>query len=178
MEIMGAPRSIEGAAKMGCQLRETGAIGRESWRRYLGRQGRKFETGVRSVRRYVVNHTRSAFRRLGRNLEQTRGANESFTTGTRVRVRTREAIEATLDVRRRCCGCPFAEPMFRHCEQEYRVAKQVRFFFDETCRRLVRCRNIVLLEGVYCDGTGYPESGGCDRTCFFFWHTEWLERVE
>jgi hypothetical protein len=42
---------------------------------------------------------------------------------------------------------------------------------------MLKCRNIVLLENVYCDGSGHPDTRGCDRMCFFFWRTEWLERV-
>lgn len=177
--------------KTNCQLMESTAIGKEVWRRWIGRQVRRVGDILRGGFRYTIRCARGAIRRVARTVggpaypvtgptvaARSGNDDEAFAPGTRVRVRSREAIEATLDARRRCHGCPFAEPMFQYCGREYRVAKPVRYFFDETCRRLVTCRNIVLLKGVFCDGSGYPESCGCDRTCFFFWHTKWLERVE
>jgi hypothetical protein len=43
---------------------------------------------------------------------------------------------------------------------------------------MLKARNIVLLERVYCDGSGTLETQGCDRMCFYFWRTEWLEKIE
>ena len=106
-----------------------------------------------------------------------REVSDPWPAGTRVRVHPREQIESTLDIRRRYRGCPFADPMFEFCGREFRVFKPVERFFDEARGRLVVCKDVVLLENVFCDGSGYPESRGCDRGCFFFWHTDWLERV-
>jgi hypothetical protein len=102
---------------------------------------------------------------------------ETLAAGDRVRVRSGEEIGRTLDRWGRCGGCKFQEPMYRYCGREFRVAKRVTRFFDEARQRMLRCKNIVLLEGVYCDGSGDPATIGCDRMCFFFWRTEWLERV-
>jgi hypothetical protein len=70
------------------------------------------------------------------------------------------------------------KPMARYCGQELTIVKCVRRFYDESKKRMVRCRNIVLLEGVYCDGSAGAKAFGCDRMCFVFWRTEWLERVK
>jgi hypothetical protein len=94
-----------------------------------------------------------------------------------VRVRAREQIEATLDMAGRCRGCAFVEPMFRYCGRELRVKGRVERFFDEQQWRMLKCRNVVLLEGVHCDGSGHPDTHGCDRQCYFFWRTEWLEKI-
>jgi len=29
---------------------------------------------------------------------------------------------------------------------------------------------------VYCQGT--PDLGRCDRSCFYFWREEWLEKLD
>ena len=101
-----------------------------------------------------------------------------MTAGTRVRVRSRGEIERTLDRDGRSNGCAFASGMYECCGREFRVAKHVERFFDEARWRMLRCRGVVLLEGVYCDGSGHPDTIGCDRMCHYFWRSEWLERVE
>jgi len=172
-----------------CQLVANTAIGREPWVWYLHRQARVVQAKINSMPGYWLSRVRGVVRRFDRLLKPASPSparpavtpivteDQEFVPGTLVRVRSRGEIEKTLDFRRRCHGCPFAEPMLQYCGREFRVAKQVRHFFDEAQRRLVKCRNIVLLEGVFCDGSGYAESRGCDRTCFFFWHVKWLERV-
>lgn len=98
--------------------------------------------------------------------------------GDCVRVRSLEEIEHTLDANNRCHGCALLWPMRQYCGQEFRVIKRVERFFDENRWRMLKCKNVVLLEGVYCDGTGgHPDTRGCDRMCFYFWRTEWLERL-
>ena len=69
--------------------------------------------------------------------------------------------------------------MADHCGQEYVVGKRVRRFFDERTRRLLKLRNVVILDGVYCEPPrgDFHDYAGCDRTCFFFWKEAWLERV-
>ena len=181
-----------------CQLITGGAGGREPWAWFLRRQSKR---GVKALGRlpgYVLRRSKGAVRRSRRMylrlwggdttaadatlaLRTPRPTGEScagLRPGSRVRVRSREEIERTLDRRRRYHGCPFAEPMFQYCGQEFRVFKCVDRFFDEAQWRLLKCRNVVLLEGVLCDGSGYPDSQGCDRSCFYFWRTEWLEPVD
>ncbi len=97
--------------------------------------------------------------------------------GDRVRVRSRAEIAATLDAAGTCSGCWLAPPQYACCGRVFTVARRVERFFDERRWRMLRTRNLVALEGVHCDGQGMPETAGCDRGCFYFWRTEWLERV-
>ncbi|HET9554975.1 MAG TPA: hypothetical protein VFP50_18560 [Anaeromyxobacteraceae bacterium] len=97
--------------------------------------------------------------------------------GDRVRVRPRAEIEATLDAGGALCGCFFAPQMFAWCGREVTVAARVHRFFDERRWRMLRARNMVLLEGVLCDGRPFGDIEGCDRRCYYFWRTEWLERA-
>jgi hypothetical protein len=36
-------------------------------------------------------------------------------------------------------------------------------------------KGIIILDGVFCQGT--KDFGACDRTCFYFWREEWLEKI-
>ncbi len=98
--------------------------------------------------------------------------------GDLVRVRTAEYIRTTLDGGGAYRGCGFGSGMFQYCGKEFRVVKVVARFFDEGRGRMLKSRNLVLLDGVHCDGASSPDTLGCDRMCFYFWRTEWLEKVE
>jgi hypothetical protein len=97
--------------------------------------------------------------------------------GDVVRVRSREEIARTLDAAGTFRGCGFMPNMYAFCGRELRVLKPVERFFDERRWRMLRCHNVVLLEGATCNPTFDADFRGCDRTCFLFWRTEWLERV-
>jgi len=96
--------------------------------------------------------------------------------GDLVRVRSQEEIETTLDDRKELKGCSFMSEMWAYCGTTQRVLKPMERFLDERDYRIKRCKGIVLLEGVICQGTVFPK--GCDRACFFFWREEWLEKLE
>jgi hypothetical protein len=51
----------------------------------------------------------------------------------------------------------------------------VERFVDERDYRVKKASGVVLLEGSLCQGTELY--GPCDRSCFFFWREEWLEKV-
>jgi hypothetical protein len=96
--------------------------------------------------------------------------------GDLVRVRTQEDIQATLDRWRSLKGCGFLDEMANYCGTTQRVLKRVERFMDERDYRLKKASGIVLLDGVFCSGTG--KTGRCDRACFFFWREEWLEKLK
>jgi hypothetical protein len=96
--------------------------------------------------------------------------------GDLVRVMSKEQIEATLDPWKAFKGCGFMKEMWPYCGTTQKVHKLVTRFLDERDYRLKKTRGIVLLEGVYCQGT--EQFGPCDRSCFFFWRQEWLEKIE
>lgn len=98
--------------------------------------------------------------------------------GDRVRVRSIEEIRRTLDERGMLKGCGFGLGQHKFCGQEYRVIRRVDRFYDEPRARLLKARNLVLLEGVYCDGSNRRWTEGCQRMCFYFWRTEWLQKLD
>ncbi len=97
--------------------------------------------------------------------------------GDRVRVKSAEAIQQTLDARGMCGGLHFMPVQYQYCGRTFRVVKQVRTFLDERDFRVKRLRRVVLLDGVYCDGSPL-EPDPCDRMCFLFWKEAWLEKVD
>lgn len=96
--------------------------------------------------------------------------------GEWVRVRPFEEIRATLDAFGALRGCVFMPEMKPYCGTVQRVLKPVNVFLDERDYRLKKVKHTVLLEGVICEGTA--TYGRCDRSCFFFWRENWLERLD
>ncbi|OPY14204.1 MAG: hypothetical protein A4E66_00458 [Syntrophus sp. PtaB.Bin001] len=97
-------------------------------------------------------------------------------TGDRVRVRSAAEIRQTLDHWNSVKGCSFMEEMWPYCDTEQTVLKEVKRFLDERDYLIKKCSRIVILDGVMCQGT--RDFGACDRSCFFFWREEWLEKVK
>ena len=100
-------------------------------------------------------------------------ANHHFRAGDRVRVKSREAILATLDERGEIDKMPFMPEMLQYCGQDFRVYKRS----DKTCDTaqftgLREMSNTVHLDGLRCDGSAH---GGCQHRCMLFWREEWLE---
>ena len=96
--------------------------------------------------------------------------------GDWVRVRSLEEIQGTLNRFKELKGCAFLEDMKQYCGTEQRVFKVLERFLDERDYQVKKARGIVLLDGVYCQGT--PVFGRCDRSCLSFWREEWLEKIE
>jgi hypothetical protein len=100
----------------------------------------------------------------------------SLKAGDPVRVRSQEEIGATLNYWRQLKGCTFMEEMKPFCGTTQRVLKPVERFLDERDYRIKKTRGIILLEGLTCQGT--ERFGRCDRSCFYFWREEWLEKID
>lgn len=138
---------------------------------------------------YVRRRARGAWRRLTRAIGRLGGAGSTlaatpvqptatFAAGDLVRVRSAEEIRRTLDAKGGIKGCFLASGMYQFSGRELRVLRPVRRFFDEGRYRMLRAKDMVLLDGVHCDGASLPDTGGCDRQCYYFWRTEWLEKVQ
>jgi hypothetical protein len=95
--------------------------------------------------------------------------------GDWVRVRSEEEIRATIDKWQELRGCAFLPDMWQYCGTRQQVFKRMERFLDERDYKVKKTRGIILLKDVLCNGT--PVFGRCDRSCFFFWREEWLEKV-
>ncbi len=153
----------------------------EPWSWYLRRRARALRARIGATRlgglaRRLLRGPRPPAPAL--TLDPAQIVSPVLQAGDRVRVRPAEYIRGTLDATGALKGCAFALGMYPYCGREFRVAKVVGRFFDEARWRMLRARNLVILEGVHCDGASSPDTQGCDRMCFYFWRNEWLERVD
>ena len=96
-------------------------------------------------------------------------------TGDWVMVRSLDEIQKTLNRFKELKGCAFLEDMKQYCGSQQRVLKVMERFLDERDYHVKKTKGIVLLEGVYCQGT--PVFGRCDRSCLSFWREECLEKI-
>lgn len=95
--------------------------------------------------------------------------------GDWVAVRSYEEIKSTLNSFNELKGCAFLEDMKQYCGTKQRVFKVMERFLDERDYTVKKVRGIILLDGVFCQGT--PVFGRCDRSCLLFWREEWLEKI-
>lgn len=94
--------------------------------------------------------------------------------GERVRVKSKQAILATLDEQGTVDKLPFMPEMLQYCGREFTVYKRA----EKTCDTIQktgarRVMHAVHLEGVRCDGSAH---GGCGARCLMYWKEAWLER--
>jgi hypothetical protein len=105
-----------------------------------------------------------------------RAEQASIRAGDMVCVKSKEEIQNTLDRWNRLRGCAFMGEMWPYCGSTHRVFKHIERFLDERDYLMKKCMGIFILEGVVCEGT--KDFGPCDRSCFFFWREDWLEKLE
>ena len=96
--------------------------------------------------------------------------------GEAVKIRSWNEIKLTLDERNDYKNCGFMAGMKQYAGTKQRVLKPVRIFVDERDLQLKKTKGIVLLEGLMCQGD--ERYSQCDRSCYYFWREEWLERIE
>jgi hypothetical protein len=96
--------------------------------------------------------------------------------GDFVRVRSVDDIKKSFDARNQLRGCVFMQEMYKYCGTTQKVFKRVEKFLNEQDFLIKKCKGIVILDGLFCDGT--KRFGSCDRSCFYFWREEWLEKIE
>jgi hypothetical protein len=101
---------------------------------------------------------------------------ERLQAGDWVRVRSLNEIEATFNHGKQVNGCAFMPEMAEYCGTKQMVLKPLKRFVDERDLRVKKASGIILLEGVMCQGAA--EFGSCDRSCFYLWREEWLEKVD
>lgn len=100
--------------------------------------------------------------------------------GEMVRVKSYAEILKTLDANRCYEGCALMPIMREFCGRTYTVRKRIDHFFDERNRKLLKAKNMVILNEVHChsEPDNYGDWAGCDRSCYLFWKEAWLERVQ
>ena len=99
-----------------------------------------------------------------------------FKRGERVRISSYEKIRETLDEKNCYDGLFFMESMAKFCGGDYEVLREVKWLYDEYNKKMLRCKDIVVLKDLVCEGKGVLDGKDCDRSCLYFWKTKWLEK--
>jgi hypothetical protein len=137
-------------------------------------------TRERAFKNYTNNLLNRFYELTGRSTKPSSppatASSPQLQAGDWVRVRSLAEIKATLNNWRQLKGCTFMPEMAEFCGTTQRVLKPMSRFVDERDLRVKKSSGIILLEGVMCQGTA--EFGSCDRSCFYFWREEWLEKVD
>ncbi|WP_298800561.1 hypothetical protein [Pseudonocardia sp. 73-21] len=95
--------------------------------------------------------------------------------GELVRVKSKDAILATLDANLLNRGMGFEEEMSRWCGRVGRVERRVDRCLDERTGRMLTMKNpCIVLENSVCEGAF---NAACPREFVHFWREIWLERI-
>ena len=96
--------------------------------------------------------------------------------GDWVQIRSKKDILSTLNGWKCFEGCRFMDEMWVYCGKKYKVMKNVHRILDERSMKIRKCKNVVLLEELMCNGS-WP-FGDCDRSCYFLWKEAWLTKIQ
>ena len=101
-----------------------------------------------------------------------------YKKGDYVKVRSQESISRTLDAFNKLDGCFFMNQMYRFCGKKFLIIKVVINIFDERqCKMYKALTPLYILEDLICDGDIDSFSHRCDRSCYFLWHEDWLQKA-
>jgi len=100
-----------------------------------------------------------------------------FKRGGRVRILPYEKIKETLDENNCYEGLLFMESMAKFCGGGYEILREVKWLYEEYSMKMLRCKDIVVLKDIICDGKGILGGKDCDRSCSYFWKKTWLEKA-
>jgi hypothetical protein len=96
--------------------------------------------------------------------------------GELVRIKSREAIMATLDTHQLNRGMGFDAEMARFCGRTARVKARATRLVDERTGRMLTMKNpCIILEDIVCEGA---ITLNCPREYVCWWREIWLERVD
>jgi len=99
--------------------------------------------------------------------------------GDRVRVKSKEEIESTLDLRGHNRGMSYGEEQSPYCGSIRTVQKSVTHFIDEATGVMRQIKTpCIMLDGVVCKGEYSDCRLLCRREIYSWWREAWLERVE
>lgn len=164
---------------MGCQLKNLDTLRAEKY--WISDQ---FERCIQILHTVKRNLSLTKYRFL--NMHSLAKANYAhgrykpaeIEEGNLVRIKSEKEINKILDTTGKYKGCLFIGRMFEFCGKTFTVYKKVDNFYDEVKQKMCKCRDIVLLNEAICKGDQKLYLENCDRACFYFWHVDWLEKVD
>ena len=97
--------------------------------------------------------------------------------GDMVKVLSCSQIKSTLNDKGYFKGLSFQDPMEKYCNGTYKVLKIPQYVLDKGGRKINRCKDVVILRSLYCNGKGMLLEEGCDMCCLHYWKADWLKKV-
>jgi hypothetical protein len=136
----------------------------------------------RRIRRLLNPYPRKSDRSMNMDQLKQEGQPEDrpgapLEVGDTVEVLSYSQIESTLNDQGYLKGLSFQKGMEKYCNRTYRVLKIPQYVLDQGGRKINRCKDVVILQGLYCNGKDTIEKEGCDRSCLHYWKTDWLRKV-
>jgi hypothetical protein len=99
--------------------------------------------------------------------------------GERVRVKSKDAVMQTIDVRGRNRGLYFDVEMSRHCGTVTTVQRSVTQIIDEATGAMRYMKTAcIVLDGAVCDSDYSSRRLLCPRAISSYWREIWLERLD
>ena len=95
--------------------------------------------------------------------------------GDLVEVRSQAEIEATLNEHGALRGLRFSAEMLPYCGKQARVVARVDRIIDEKSGKMLKLRDCIMLEDVWCRGTFRAL---CRRKIYTYWREAWLRRID
>jgi hypothetical protein len=97
-----------------------------------------------------------------------------FQVGDWVRVKSRDAIQQTLDNASRNRGLLFEPEMSEYSGRRFQVDFVINKMIHEETGEMLHLKNTVALRGLTCHGLC---AKSCPRSHYWFWREDWLDRV-
>lgn len=163
---------------MSCQLKYIQEIAQKN--SMFNDLGQDVINSIRPIKGYLFFFKRMVIRMINTSehvFDNVKIGKSEIHNGDFIQVRSAEEINIILDDWRKHKGCSFMDDMYQYCGKSYRVLKEINFFFDEAKQKIVKCKNIVILDKVTCSGKRTLYKERCDRDCFLFWHKDWLNKI-
>lgn len=102
-----------------------------------------------------------------------------YSVGDVVTIRSKEDVVETINPLNKKDGCLFMEQMWNYCGKNFRILKIVKNYFDEYRFKMFKVEPpLYILKDLICDGLVESLEHGCDRSCYFLWHEDWLEKSQ
>lgn len=98
---------------------------------------------------------------------------KDLSRGEAVSVLPYHDIEPMLNNQFKYKGLSFLNGMKPYCGRPATVFTEPRLVLDHGGRKIQKCKNLVICEKLYCDGTSIR----CDRACLYYWKKDWLKEA-
>ena len=136
----------------------------------------------RRIRKWCYSFRKQSDRRLNMEIlindyQPENSSGDRLEIGDMVKVLSYSQIKSTLNDKGYFKGLSFQESMEKYCNGTYKVLKIPQYVLDKGGRQINRCKDVVILRGLYCNGKGMLLEEGCDMCCLHYWKSDWLKKI-